>query len=173
MEENAGTWGTLYMRSELHVSGSLAASGYITAMAFHFLGRVSGDALVNRFGQRRMALFGGLLVAVGVAVAFPSPLTTVFGYASAGYGVATVIPSVFEAADALPGFKPGTALTVTLLVLRVGFLVAPPLVGLIADASAVRWGLLCVCAAGLLVAGLAWVLSPGREPSDVPVGATR
>ena len=49
------------------------------------------------------------------------------------------------------GLKPGTALTVTSLVLRVGFLIAPPLVGLIADATAIRWGLLCVTAAGLLV----------------------
>lgn len=175
IEENPGTWATLYMRNELGQGGSMAVAAYIAAMAMHFLGRVTGDPLVNRFGQRRMAFLGGTLAAVGMglAIAVPTPWTTVLGYAMAGYGIATVIPSVFEAADAMPGLKPGTALTVTSLVLRVGFLVSPPLVGLIADATSLRWGLLVVPASGLLVLALAWVLSPAKDALDTPVAASR
>lgn len=171
IEESAGTWSAVYLRDDIGVTGSLAASAYIAAMGMHFLGRVTGDGLVNRFGQRRMALFGGVLTfaGMGLLVAVPSLWTTVLGYACAGYGVATVIPSVFEAADDMPGFKPGTALTVTSMVLRVGFLGLPPLVGLIADATAIRWGLLVVPVAALLVISLAWVLSDGKDTPDVPV----
>lgn len=175
IEENAGTWATLYMSTELGVAGGLTAAAYVAAMAFHFLGRVSGDALVNRLGQALMARLGGALVVVGMglAIAFPSPWMTVVGYACAGYGVATIIPSIFEAADAMPGFKPGTALMVTSLLLRIGFLVSPPLLGLVADATAIRWALLVVPAAGLLVVALAGILSGRHASSDVPVPASR
>ena len=104
-----------------------------------------------------------------LAILFPTTATTIIGYGLAGFGVATVIPSVFEAADAMPGRKPGSALTVTSLVLRIGFLASPPLVGVIADASAIRWGLLLVPLAGLVVMALAWVLSDRQEPGNVPV----
>lgn len=175
IEENGGTWATLYMSTELGVTGGLTAAAYVAAMGSHFLGRVSGDALVNRLGQATMARLGGALVVVGMglAIAFPSPWLTVVGYACAGYGVATVIPSIFEAADAMPGFKPGTALMVTSLLLRIGFLVSPPLLGLLADATAIRWALLAVPAAGLCVVGLAGVLSSRHAPSDVPVPVSR
>ncbi|MGA4669625.1 MFS transporter [Propionibacteriaceae bacterium Y1923] len=175
IEENAGTWATLYMSTELGVTGGLTAAAYVAAMGSHFLGRVSGDWLVNRLGQATMARLGGLLVVVGMglAIAFPSPWLTVIGYACAGYGVATVVPSIFEAADAMPGFKPGTALMVTSLLLRIGFLASPPLLGLIADASSIRWALLVVPAAGLFVVALSGVLSSRRATSDVPVPASR
>lgn len=175
IEENAGTWATVYLRENLGVTGPLAVSGYLAGMATHFLGRVTGDALVNRLGQRRMALLGGALAALGMglAVAVPTAPLTVLGYACAGFGVATVIPSVFEAADALPGLKPGTGVTVTSFVLRLGFLGSPPLVGMIADATSLRWGLLVVAAAGLVTMALAWSLSGRRTPPDAGVPATR
>lgn len=175
IEENPGTWATLYMSSELGVTGALAASAYIAAMAMHFLGRVTGDALVDRLGQATMARLGGLLVVVGMglAVLVPNPWTTVIGYACAGYGVATVIPSVFEAADAMPGFKPGTALTVVSMLLRVGFLASPPLVGVLADAVSLRWALLVIPVGGLVVFALAGILSNRQGSADVPVAATR
>lgn len=175
VEDNPGTWATVYLRENLHVTGPLAASAYLAAMGCHFLGRLSGDALVNRLGQRRMALLGGALVAGGMAlaVAVPSTATTVLGYACAGYGIATVIPSVFEAADALPGLKPGTGVTVTSLVLRIGFLASPPVVGLIADAASLRWGLLVVVFAGLMTISLAWCLSGRRAAPDAVVPSTR
>lgn len=171
IEESAGTWATLYMTSEIGATGWVAALAYVSAMGMHFAGRLSGDPLVDRFGQRKMALYGGALVAAGMllAILIPTTATTIIGYGLAGFGVATVIPSVFEAADAMPGLKPGSALTVTSLVLRIGFLASPPLVGVIADASAIRWGLLLVPLAGLVVMALAWVLSDRQEPGNVPV----
>jgi hypothetical protein len=63
-----------------------------------------------------------------------------------------------HAADELPGFRPGAGLSIVSWLLRLGFLVAPPLVGAIADASSLRLGLVVVPAAGLLVMVFARVL---------------
>jgi hypothetical protein len=56
-----------------------------------------------------------------------------------------------HAADELPGLPTGAGLTVVSWLLRIGFLVAPPVVGLVADATSLRVGLLVVPLAGLVI----------------------
>jgi hypothetical protein len=63
--------------------------------------------------------------------------------------VATLIPAVYAASDAVPGLPHGVGLAVSNWLLRIGFLVSPPLIGLIADASSLRVALLTVVLAGL------------------------
>ena len=68
-------------------------------------------------------------------------------------------------ADQLPGLRAGTGLTAVTWLMRVGFVSSPPVVGLIADATSLRVGLLVVPVAGLVVMLLAVALSPRRRPS--------
>jgi len=49
--------------------------------------------------------------------------------------------------------------------MRLGFLVSPPVVGLVADAAGLRVGLLVVPLAGAMVLVLAGVLSAVRVPA--------
>ena len=72
----------------------------------------------------------------------PSVATTLVGFALAGLGVATLIPAVYHAADELPGLPPGLGLAVINWLLRVGFLLSPLLIGVIADAASLRVALL-------------------------------
>lgn len=88
---------------------------------------------------------------MGLALAVPSLATTLVGFALAGLGVATLIPAVMHAADELPGLPHGVGLTVVSWLLRVGFLVSPMVVGLVADAAGLRVALLGVVLAGLVV----------------------
>jgi hypothetical protein len=64
----------------------------------------------------------------------------------------------------LPGFRPGTGLTLVSWLMRLGFLAAPPLIGAVADASSLRVGLLLIPAVGLVVLALSGVLA-GRQRS--------
>jgi MFS family permease len=164
VEEAAGSWATLYLSGSLGAAGAVAATGFVAFMAAEFLGRATGDRFVDRFGQAAVARAGGVLVAVamGVALAFPSVPGTIAAFALAGFGVATVIPAAMHAADELPGLRAGTGLTVVSWLLRLGFLLMPPVVGVVADAASLRVGLLVVPVAGLaiLVAG---AMLPGRR----------
>lgn len=63
------------------------------------------------------------------------------------------------AADELPGLLPGTGLTLVSWLMRIGFLLSPPIVGLVADATSLRVGLLVIPLAGLIVVSLAGVLA--------------
>jgi MFS family permease len=124
------------------------------------VGRLTGDRVVDRFGQRRVARVGGAVTAAGMALALalPSIPLALVGFALAGLGVATLVPAVYAAADALPGLRHGTGLTVVNWLLRIGFLVSPPLVGVLADATSLRAALLTVVVAGLVTLVLGRVL---------------
>jgi hypothetical protein len=91
---------------------------------------------------------------MAVALAVPTVATTLVGFSVAGLGVATLVPAAMHAADELPGLPLGLGLTVVSWLLRVGFLVSPPVVGLVADSTSLRVGLLSAVLGG----GLAVVL---------------
>jgi MFS family permease len=164
VEDAGSSWATLYMR-ELGAPGAIAVSGYIAAVGFQFIGRVVGDRLVDRFGQRAVARAGGVIATTGMgaALAFPSQPAVIGGFAAAGFGVATLIPAAMQRADELPGMRSGTGLTAVTWLMRVGFVFAPVIVGAIADAISLRAGLLTVPAAGLVVVALAGVLAGTRK----------
>jgi hypothetical protein len=123
--------------------------------------------LVDRFSEPVVARVGGFIAAAGMgaALAFPSIGGTIGGFAAAGYGVATLIPAAMHRADQLPGMRPGSGLTVVTWLMRIGFFGAPLIVGVVADATSLRAGLLAVPVAGVLVMVLAGALNGRRRPS--------
>ncbi|MGP6170387.1 MFS transporter [Microbacterium sp. A204] len=166
--EDAGmSWATLYLGSSLGAPAALAATGYIALVGAQFIGRIVGDSLTDRFGQRAVAIFGGLIASVGMglALAFPSIPGTIIGFAAAGYGVATLIPAAMQVADDLPGLKHGAGLTIVSWLLRLGFLFSPPIVGLVADNAGLRAGLLVVPIAGVVAVLFAWALQGRVKPT--------
>jgi MFS family permease len=167
VEDAGSSWSAIYLSVDLGASAFVAGLGFIALQGMQFIGRMLGDRLVDRFGQRSVARTGGVIVCVGMgsALLIPSIPGTVVGFGLAGLGVATLIPAAMHAADELPGFRPGSGLTILAWLLRVGFLISPPVVGAIADASSLRFGLLVVPLAGVLVVLFAGVLS-GRAPRD-------
>jgi MFS family permease len=169
VEDAGSSWATLYLRDSLGAPGAVAAFGYVALVGFMFIGRLIGDRLVDRFGERVVARSGGFVAAVGMgaALAFPSVPGTIAGFAAAGLGVATLIPAAMHGADQLPGMRPGTGLTAVTWLMRVGFFGAPLLVGVVADATSLRIGLLSVPVAGVAVMAVAGALSARRLSSQL------
>lgn len=151
VEDAGASWSALYLRTELAAGAATAGLGFVALQGAMTVGRLTGDRVVDRFGQRRVAQVGGAVIAggMGLALALPSVATTLVGFALAGLGVATLIPAVYHAADELPRLRRGTGLAVINWLLRIGFLLSPPLIGVLADATSRRAALLTVVAAGL------------------------
>ncbi|MFF0109892.1 MFS transporter [Streptomyces hirsutus] len=168
VEDAGNSWAALYLSDSLNASAALAASGFIALVGAQFVGRILGDRLVDRFGQRAVARAGGFIAAagMGLALAVPTVPGTILGFAAAGFGVATLVPAAMHEADELPGLKPGSGLTIVSWLMRLGFLLSPPIVGLVADEAGLRLGLLVVPLAGALVVVLAGVLGARkRQPA--------
>ncbi len=162
VEDAAASWSAIWLRDDLAAGAVTAGLGFVAFQVAMTAGRLTGDRVVDRLGQRRVARIGGVLVALGMAGVLVAPAVpgTLLGFALAGLGVATVIPAAYHAADELPGLPPGIGLTAVNWLLRVGFLVSPPLIGLLADRAGLRVGLLVVLLAGLLVLPLGRALRP-------------
>ena len=171
VEDAGASWSALYLRTELAAGAATAGLGFVALSGAMTVGRLTGDRVVDRFGRRRVARAGGALTAagMGLALALPSVPATLAGFALAGLGVATLVPAVYQAADELPGLPHGVGLAVINWLLRIGFLVSPPLIGVLADATSLRVALLSVVVAGVGALVLGRVL-PGRPPAERPGG---
>lgn len=172
VEDVGSTWATLYLGEGLGAPGAIAAAGYVAVVGAQFVGRLIGDRLVDRFGQRIVARLGGALIlcGMGAALAFPSVPGTIAGFAAAGLGIATLTPSALDAAHRIPGLPAGTGLAVVVWLMRVGFLASPIVIGFISTVSELRVSLVLVPVAGLAVVLLAGFLPRRPERSRRPVG---
>jgi MFS family permease len=164
-EEVAFSWAALYLGDEVGAPASLAAAGFIGLVGAQFIGRMVSDRLVDRFGERAVIICSGLFIAagIGLAIGVPTVWGACLGFALAGFGCAPAIPLAMQQADRIPGLRAGTGLTIVTWLMRLAFLVAPPLVGSIADATSIRVGLAVSLTGGLIVLGLSFVM-PRRKP---------
>lgn len=160
VEDAGASWGAIYLSGDLRTSAATAGLAFVALQGAMTVGRLTGDRAVDRFGQRTVVRTGGALAAVGMglALAVPTVGTALAGFALAGLGVATLVPAAMHTADELPGLPNGLGLTVVSWLLRVGFLLSPPLVGFIADLTSLRVGLLTVVFAGVTTFVLSRVL---------------
>lgn len=160
VEDSGASWGALYLTG-LHAGAAVAGLAVVVFQIAMTAGRLAGDRVVDRFGQRTVARAGAALAAAGMgaALAVPSVGTALAGFAFAGLGFATLVPAAMHAADELPGIPHGTGLTIVSWLLRVGFLLSPPLVGFVADLTSLRVGLLTVVVAGVATVFLARVFA--------------
>ncbi len=152
--EDAGmTWSSLYLTTAIEAPTALIGLGLIAFLSAQFVGRFTGDAVVNRFGQRTVTSVGAavIMLGMGASLAFPSAAGTIIGFAAAGWGIATLIPAAMHAANELPGFRPGTGLTLVSWLMRLGAFSSPLIVGVVADHYGLRAGLLLVPLVGLIV----------------------
>jgi MFS family permease len=94
-------------------------------------------------------------VSMAVALIVSSPLAFVLASAVAGFGVATLFPAAMRAAARLPGVTPATGIALVTWFSRIGFVISPLAVGLIAQGAGIRWGMAVVVAAALLIIPIA------------------
>jgi MFS family permease len=156
VEDAAASWSAIYLTGVVGTSAATAGLAFVALQGAMTVGRLTGDRVVDRYGQRTVVGVGGLLVAAGIGLAagVPSVGPVLAGFALAGIGVATVVPAAMLTADELPGLPAGVGLMVVSWLLRAGVLLSPPVVGVVADLAGLRVGLLAVVAAGLAVAAL-------------------
>ncbi len=165
IEESGASWGAIYMDRAFDVVPFMAGMAFVALQGTQTVGRFTGDMLVNRIGAIPALVQGATFAVVGMtaAVLAPSPWLTLVGFAAAGWGVATAIPSAMHSADELPGLKHGSGLTIVTWLMRLGFFVGPPLIGVIGDAVSLRWALLVVPGAALVMLALTPALKPIRR----------
>jgi predicted MFS family arabinose efflux permease len=149
-------WTALFLRNVLHTSDSIAAAGYSLFSIAMAAARFGGGAVLRRWDPAQVVTVGCLLAAGGTVLAVLAPVApvAVVGFAAVGAGLACAIPVTFNAAGA-HRLGSGPAISMVTTVGYTGFLVGPPLIGLLAQWAGLRLGLSAValaCAIGALLA---------------------
>jgi hypothetical protein len=147
-------WSALLLADRFDLDTGRAGLGYVAVAAGMLIGRVVGDLVTDRLGLEPTRRTGAALATVGVVLAatLPTPVAAGVGLVIAGLGLSSLFPLVFRAAsDLTHGSHSGMASFSAGA--RLGFLAAPPLMGVIAGAASVAVALVLVAGiAGMTVA---------------------
>ena len=144
-------WSAVYLHDVLHTDSAIAAAGFAACSLMMAVGRFAGDWLANRFSSWRLLQVSGALAALGLGagLVIATPVPAIVGFGMVGLGVANMIPILFSAAGKTQGVQPGTALSAVASMGYFGFLIGPPLIGLVAEVTSlpVALGIVSVCCA--------------------------
>ncbi|MGP8303288.1 MFS transporter [Streptomyces inhibens] len=149
-------WGALHLSQDLAAGPGLAAAGYAVFALAMTAGRLSGTAVVQRFGPARALIAGGTTATAGMLLGAlaPTAWAACLGFAVAGLGLANIFPiAIARAGEA--GGPDGVAAAST--VGYGGMLLGPPAIGFLAEAYTLPTALTTVALLAALAAGIAYV----------------
>src|SRR5688572_20328951 len=167
VEGSVGDWSGLYLTEVKLSDPAFAASGYAMFALAMTLSRFAGGPVVERLGDQRVLLYGGLLIAAGMAVVVlaPVPLLSALGYLLVGIGAANASPVLISVASRTPGVAPETAVALVATSISTGLLVGPPIIGFIAQATGLSTAMAIVGSFGLIVTAIAAFRTWGPPPA--------
>jgi MFS family permease len=154
VEGGIENWSALFLEAELDASPALAALGPGLFAAAMVTGRLLGQWLEVRLGDRLLfvggtATAGGGLVLAAIAPDLPLALV---GFAVGGAGISVAAPIVFGAAGSgADDEERGSAVASVTTISYLGFVAGPPLVGAVSGTLDLRAGLGLLAAIALLL----------------------
>ncbi|ARP69234.1 MFS transporter [Streptomyces pluripotens] len=159
-------WSAVFLRNRLDSSAGLAAASTTGFMLTMAVARISGDAAVDRFGAVRTVRAGGMLGTLGglLVITAGHPAVAVTGFALMGLGIAVVVPLCFAAAGRA-GPNPSQAIAGVATITYTSGLIAPSLIGGLAQATNLVVSFCAVTALACGVAVFAGVLRTAERDS--------
>ena len=164
-----GDWGGVYLRGDLGAAAGVAALAFAAFSAGMTIARVTGDWVNERIGPTRLLRGGSALAAIslGTLLVIANPWAALIGLVLVGVGVANGVPLLFSAAGAGGVETSGPSIAAVSSMGSLGFLVGPPFIGILADATSLPLALTSLVVATTIVALLAGRVA-GRAPNAQP-----
>ena len=163
LEGSASDWITLFLTDDRGQTQTTAALGYTVFATAMALSRFGGTPVIARLGRGTAIRIAGVLAGLGVvaALALPAMPGILIGIAFWGTGTALVFPAAMSAGGEQPG-RAADAIAAVSTIGYGGFLIGPPLIGLLAQQIGIGHALwiLPVLAVGIVV--LAPVVAPPK-----------
>ncbi|MEV7929099.1 MFS transporter [Kitasatospora sp. NPDC088779] len=160
-------WSALYLKDVVNAGAGLAPLGIAVVSVMMVLARIFADGWRTRFGDGRIVRTGSLLAGAGLALALlvGGVVPTLIGFACVGLGVAAVTPCVYVAAAR----QGSDALSLVAAMGTTGLLAGPAVIGFIADATSLVWGMAAVAVSAAVVSLCATRIGwPAPEPRPEP-----
>ena len=147
-------WSVLFMKQDRGSDAGLAAMAYASFSAAMAAGRFGGDWIRGHVSPVALMRGSGALAALGMALALfvPSPMVALLAFGLVGFGLSNVVPVLFSAASKIPGVSPAHGIAAVSSLGYLGMMAGPPLIGMLAQASSLTFGLLVVVVFAIVMA---------------------
>jgi MFS family permease len=150
-------WSGIYFQKVVGAEKGWVGAGYTAFMCTMALGRFVADRVAVSIGFKKTVQFSGLLIAVGlgIAVVLPYLATAILGFLLVGFGVSSVVPLVYSEAGKSKKVTPSAALAVVSSIGFLGFLIGPPVIGVVAGLSSLKISFIIIALMGISVTFIA------------------
>ena len=130
-------WSALLLTGSGRLPAAQAGLGYIMFSIAMTAGRLVGDGVVARVGDRATLLWGSAIAITGfvLLLEFPSVLTAMAGFALIGLGASNLVPVLFRRAGAQTAMPVGLAVAAVTTAGYSGVLLGPAGIGFVAAAT--------------------------------------
>ena len=141
-------WSGVYLTAVRGMDLALAGVGFSVFSAAMLTMRFLGDRVVQRIGQRPVAVGGALLTLVGILLIMFAPVDALlyFGFFAVGIGSANIVPVFFSLMGRQNVMPIGTAVSAVSTMGYLGILAGPAAIGFISSATNLQtaFGMLAV-----------------------------
>lgn len=128
-------WSKLFLQDIRNVmDDGLSSLGFILFSIAMTIGRFFGDGLSEKYGSRKVVLFGALISAFGyVCVLLPDFYLNIGGFGLTGLGFSVIVPELFRAAGNVKNVSSVEGISVVSGSGFLAFLLGPAILGFLAD----------------------------------------
>lgn len=157
IEGSVADWAAIMMRERFVMDAATAAYAFGFYQIGMAVARFTGDWLRLKFGAVPMVAFSAVMTAVGTGAALTasSELVAFAGFVVGGLGIGNVAPVLFAGGGRLEPDAPGRGIAAVTALGYSGFLVGPPLIGIVAEFTGLPGALWITVAAALIIAAFA------------------
>ena len=140
-EGSVDSWGALYMKDFIKVSGFQVGIAAISFNIFMVLGRIYGDSFRDRLGVYTLLLVSLFItiISLTILINFSTILTSIIGFAFLGLGASSVVPMAYSLASKIKGVDSGVGITIISIAVYGTFIGAPSILGLLANSYGINY----------------------------------
>lgn len=160
-------WSAIFYREILEVRPGMDTAGFVVFYTAQLVGRLFGDWMVSKAGNRAVATVGCLSATAGFAISLLTQnyFLSLAGLICMGLGLSALAPIVIRVAGRVEGNSEQNIATASAIG-YFGFLSGPPIIGFTAEIWGLRNALLIVCLCCFISSLLTYVI-PADEPEII------
>ena len=141
-------WGALLVSSVGVLTVEHSGLGYVMFSVAMTIGRLDGDRIAARFGDKAVLIGGSLLAVAGFVLVLSASvaLLALIGFLAIGFGASNIVPVLFRRAGSQHVMPVGLAVAAITTTGYAGVLIGPAIIGVVARAVGLRgaFGLLAL-----------------------------
>lgn len=132
-------WSGLYLKEISLAPEALWGAGFLGFQVMMTLGRFLGDGISARIGSVKIVGIGSVLALFGYFLVLTADTySAIAGFALTGLGFSVMVPEVFRIGGNVKGVDSSQGVSFIAGTGYSGFLIAPPILGFIADSSSLK-----------------------------------